>query len=57
MIRAARAAAPIGAAAVLLLVAGQALAQGDPAEGFDRLIRDDVVLFVRTARAANIRAD
>jgi tripartite-type tricarboxylate transporter receptor subunit TctC len=26
-------------------------------EGFDRLIRDDVVLFVRTARAANIRAD
>jgi tripartite-type tricarboxylate transporter receptor subunit TctC len=26
-------------------------------EEFDRLIRDDVVLFVRTARAANIRAD
>lgn len=26
-------------------------------EGFDRLVRDDVVLFVRTARAANIRAD
>jgi tripartite-type tricarboxylate transporter receptor subunit TctC len=26
-------------------------------EGFDRLIRDDVVLFVRTARTANIRAD
>jgi tripartite-type tricarboxylate transporter receptor subunit TctC len=26
-------------------------------EGFDRLIRDDVALFVRTARTANIRAD
>ncbi|HEX2197015.1 MAG TPA: tripartite tricarboxylate transporter substrate binding protein [Burkholderiales bacterium] len=26
-------------------------------DAFDRLIRDDVVLFVRTARAANIRAD
>ncbi len=32
-------------------------AQPTTPEAFDRLIRDDVVLFVRTARAANIRAD
>jgi tripartite-type tricarboxylate transporter receptor subunit TctC len=31
--------------------------QPTPPEGFDRLIRDDVALFVRTARTANIRAD
>ena len=31
--------------------------QPNAPEAFDRLIRDDVVLFARTARAANIRAD
>jgi tripartite-type tricarboxylate transporter receptor subunit TctC len=31
--------------------------RADPPEAFDRLIRDDVALFTRIARAANVRAD